>query len=99
MNHKKGGLENRRGGAGGGGGGGGGGGVGGGSRGGGETLEQRRRVIDPEKGSNEQLDGRAGPVQRAARPVQHQGVDPKFLRFLRHSTAPTRPLPPLFLAY
>ena len=88
MNHKKGGLENRR------------GGVGGGSRGGGETLEQRRRVIDPEKGSNEQLDGRAGPVQRAARPVQqHQGVDPKFLRFLRHSTAPTRPLPPLFLAY
>ena len=94
MNHKKGGLENRRGGVGGGGGG------GGGSRGGGETLEQRRRVIDPEKGSNEQLDGRAGPVQRAARPVQqHQGVDPKFLRFLRHSTAPTRPLPPLFLAY
>ena len=92
MNHKKGGLENRRGGVGGGG--------GGGSRGGGETLEQRRRVIDPEKGSNEQLDGRAGPVQRAARPVQqHQGVDPKFLRFLRHSTAPTRPLPPLFLAY
>ena len=89
MNHKKGGLENRRGGV---------GGVGGGSRGGGETLEQRRRVIDPEKGSNEQLDGRAGPVQRAARAVQHQGVDPKFLRFLRHSTAPTRPLPPL-LAY
>ena len=64
----------------------------------GETRQ--RRVIDPEKGSNEQLDGRAGPVQRAARPVlQHQGVDPKFLRFLRHSTAPTRPLPPLFLAY
>ena len=87
MNHKKGGLENRRGGV---------GGVGGGSRGGGETLEQRRRVIDPEKGSNEQLDGRAGPVQRAARPAaaprRRPQVSPLFTTQHRSNSPSANPL-------
>ena len=90
MNHKKGGLENRRGGVGGDG-----GGVGGGSRGGGETLEQRRRVIDPEKGSNEQLDGRAGPVQRAARPAaprRRPQVSPLFTTQHRSNSPSATPL-------
>ena len=94
MNHKKGGLENRRGGVGGDGGGV--GGVGGGSRGGGETLEQRRRVIDPEKGSNEQLDGRAGPVQRAARPAaaprRRPQVSPLFTTQHRSNSPSATPL-------
>ena len=58
---------------------------------GGESLTLRRAATSSSTAGPGRCSGRRG--------LQHQGVDPKFLRFLRHSTAPTRPLPPLFLAY